>query len=138
MNNIKTVEENIKKILNHWGFGEICSSIYAVLSLSDKPLTARELSRKIGYAYTTTINALNHSIGLGHIRKMRKDGSNVYYIDADISDIVKEELIKFVKVLEDTKKSIHTLDEKYRLRLKGLLKTINNSIQFLKKSLEVG
>jgi len=47
MDRIKTVERNIKQVLNHWGFGEICSSIYAALALSDRPLTAKEISKHI-------------------------------------------------------------------------------------------
>ena len=133
MDKIKTVERNIKQVLNHWGFGEICSSIYAALALSDRPLTAKEISKHIDYAYTTTINALNRSIGLGHIRKMRQGRKNVYYIDSDLSDIIKEKLSHFLEILEETEKSIKQLDDRYRERLKGALKTVDSAIQFLKK-----
>jgi len=133
MDKIKIVERNIKQVLNHWGFGEICSSIYAALALSDRPLTAKEISKRIDYAYTTTINALNRIIGLGHIRKMRQEGKNVYYIDSDLSDIIKEKLRHFLEILEETEKSIKQLDDRYRERLKGALKTVDSAIQFLKK-----
>ena len=133
MDKIKTVERNIKQVLNHWGFGEICSSIYAALALSDRPLTAKEISKRIDYAYTTTINALNRTIGLGHIRKMRQGRKNVYYIDSDLSDIIKEKLRHFLEILEETEKSIKQLDEEHRKRLKGALKTVDSAIQFLKK-----
>ena len=133
MDKIKTVERNIKQVLNHWGFGEICSSIYAALALSDRPLTAKEISKHIDYAYTTTINALNRIIGLGHIRKMRQGRKNVYYIDSDLSDIIKEKLRHFLEILEETEKSIKQLDDRYRERLKGALKTVDSAIQFLKK-----
>ena len=133
MDKIKIVERNIKQVLNHWGFGEICSSIYAALALSDRPLTAKEISKRIDYAYTTTINALNRIIGLGHIRKMRQGGKNVYYIDSDLSDIIKEKLRHFLEILEETEKSIKQLDDRYRERLKGALKTVDSAIQFLKK-----
>ena len=133
MDRMKIVERNIKQVLNHWGFGEICSSIYAALALSDRPLTAKEISKHIDYAYTTTINALNRSIGLGHIRKMRQGRKNVYYIDSDLSDIIKEKLSHFLEILEETEKSIKQLDDRYRERLKGALKTVDSAIQFLKK-----
>jgi DNA-binding transcriptional regulator GbsR (MarR family) len=133
MDRMKIVEGNIKQVLNHWGFGEICASIYAALALSDRPLTAKEISKHIDYAYTTTINALNRSIGLGHIRKMRQGRKNVYYIDSDLSDIIKEKLSHFLEILEETEKSIEQLDDRYRERLKGALKTVDSAIQFLKK-----
>ena len=133
MDRMKIVERNIKQVLNHWGFGEICASIYAALALSDRPLTAKEISKHIDYAYTTTINALNRSIGLGHIRKMRQGRKNVYYIDSDLSDIIKEKLSHFLEILEETEKSIKQLDDRYRERLKGALKTVDSAIQFLKK-----
>jgi len=133
MDKIKNVEYNIKQVLNHWGFGEICSSIYAALALSDRPLTAKEISKHIDYAYTTTINALNRSIVLGHIRKMRQGKKNVYYINSDLSDIIREKLNHFLEVLEETEKSIKQLDDGHKERLKGALKTVSSATQFLKK-----
>ena len=130
---IKDVERNIKQVLNHWGFGEICSSIYAALALSDRPLTAKEISKRIDYAYTTTINALNKSIGLRHIRKMRQGRKNVYYIDSDLSDIIREKLSHFLEILEETEKSIKQLDDGYKKKLEGALKTVTSAIHFLKK-----
>ena len=130
---IKSVEENIRLIFKHWGFGEICSSIYAVLSLSDRPLTAKEISEHIDYAYTSTINALNKGIELGHLRKLRQGRKNVYYIDSDLSDIIKEKLSQFLEILEETEKSIKQLDERHRERLENFLKTLGSAIQFLKK-----
>lgn len=133
MSGIEDVEDNLKKVLKHWGFGEICASIYAFLALSDSPLTAMEIAEHIGYAYTTTINALNRSIDRGHIRKMRKDGKNVYYIDSDLSYIIKENLSRFLKILEETEKSIKKLDDRHRMKLDGVLRTVNDAIKFLKK-----
>jgi len=133
MDKIKQVENNLKMVLKHWGFGEICSSIYATLAVSDRPLTAREISERINYAYTTTINALNHAIGLRHIRRIRQEGKNVYTIEADLADIVNERLSHFLKLLEDTEKSIRQLDKRYRDKLKRAFETIDNAINFLKK-----
>ena len=118
-------------VLRHWGFGEICSSMYAVLALSNGPLTAKELSDR-GYAYTTTINALNHSMGLWHIKKMRQEGRYVYYIDADLADIVKEKLDQFLDILEKTENSIQQLDKNLKRKLKTSLKTVDDAIKLLK------
>ena len=127
------MKNNLKEVLKHWGFGEICSSVYATLALSDKPLTAKEISSHINYAYTTTINALNHAIGLRHIKKMRRGKKNVYYIDSDLSYIVKEKLEQFLRILEKTERSIKYLDEGYKKKLENALKTVNDAINFLKK-----
>jgi len=133
MDKIERVKNNLKEVLKHWGFGEICSSIYATLALSDKPLTAKEISDHINYAYTTTINALNHAIGLRHIKKMRQGKKNVYYINSDLSYIIKEKLEQFLRILEETENSIKHLDRKYRKKLENALKTVNNATQYLKK-----
>ena len=129
---VKKVQDNLKMVLKHWGFGEICSSMYAVLALSNESLTAKELSDRIGYAYTTTINALNHSMGLGHIKKMRQGGRYVYYIDADLADIVKEKLDQFLDILEKTENSIQQLDKNLKRKLKTSLKTVDDAIKFLR------
>jgi len=133
MDKIKQVENNLKMVLKHWGFGEICSSIYATLAVSDRPLTAREISNRINYAYTTTINALNHAIGLRHIKKMRQGKRNVYTIDTNIDEIIKDRLKYFLELLENTKKSILQLDENYKARLKDSIGTISKAISFIKK-----
>lgn len=133
MDKIKQVENNLKMVLKYWGFGEICSSIYATLALSDKPLTAKEIAKRINYAYTTTINALNHAIGLRHIKKMRQGQKNVYTIHADMAEIIKERLNHFLNLLEDTRRSIHELDEDRREKLRRTFKTINEAINFLRK-----
>ena len=133
MDKIKQVENNLKMVLKHWGFGEICSSIYATLALSDRPLTAREISERINYAYTTTINALNHSIGLRHIKKIREDGRNVYAIGTDLSEIIMERLNYFLLLLEETEESIKKLDNNLRDRLRGVFKMVDNAKNFIKK-----
>ena len=134
---VKEVQDNLKMVLKHWGFGEICSSMYAVLALSNESLTAKELSDRIGYAYTTTINALNHSMGLGHIKKMRQGGRYVYYIDADLADIIKEKLDQFLDILEKTENSIQQLDKNLKRKLKTSLKTVDDAIKFLRNMKKV-
>ena len=106
--------------------------MYAVLALSNESLTAKELSDRIGYAYTTTINALNHSMGLGHIKKMRQGGRYVYYIDTDLADIVKEKSDQFLDILEKTENSIQQLDKNLKRKLKTSLKTVDDAIKFLR------
>ncbi len=133
MDKIKQVENNLKMVLRHWGFGEICSSIYATLAVSDRPLTAKEISERINYAYTTTINALNHSIGLRHIKKIRENGRNVYTIETDLSDIIRERLNYFLLLLEETENSIRKLDGNLKAKLRRVFRMIDNAKNFIKK-----
>ena len=137
MDKIQHVENNLKMVLKHWGFGEICSSIYATLALSDRPLTAKEIAKHINYAYTTTINALNHSIGLRYINKMRHGRNNVYYISSGLGDIIKDRLGYFLETLEETERSIKKLDQGYREKLKTTLKIVTDAISVLKKMKKV-
>lgn len=134
---IRQVKRNLKNVLSHGGFEEIDSSIYAALTLADEPLTAREIAAETGYAYSTTINALNHLIKLGHIDKRRKGRKNIYFLTTDLTRIVKEEIRRFVSLLRQTARSIQRLDEARRQRVDDVLDMVNRSLRFLENVKEV-
>lgn len=137
MNQIQQVERNIKSVLSHGGFEEIESSIYAALALADAPMTAREIADEINYAYTTTINALNHLIKLGHVSKRRQGRKNVYHLATDLTSIVKEDIRSFITLLKRTARSIQQLDRQHRQRIDNVLDMVNRSIAFLRNTTEV-
>ncbi|MEA2054421.1 MAG: helix-turn-helix domain-containing protein, partial [Candidatus Thermoplasmatota archaeon] len=134
MNEIKKVENNVKNVLNHWGFEELSSSIYTALAISGKPLTAREISKHIDYAYSTTINALNNLIKLGYIQKMRDGRKNVYAANTDFVDIIHGERNRLFSLLRETSDEIHKLKSSYKRKLGGVLKMIENAIHYLEKT----
>lgn len=134
---IRQVERNIKDVLSHGGFEEIDASIYATLTLADAPMTAQDIADDIDYAYSTTINALNHLIQLGHISKRRQGRKNVYYLATDLTRIVKGEVHQFITLLKQTARSIHRLDESHRHRMGEVLDMVNRSIRFLENVTEV-
>lgn len=137
MAEIRQVERNIKKVLSHGGFEEIDASIYAALALADTPLSAQQIADKINYAYSTTINALNHLIKRGHVGKRRQGRRNVYFLTTDIASIVQEEVRHFVTLLQRTAHAIHQLDKTHRRRVDHVLDMVQRSMNFLKNVTEV-
>ncbi len=134
---IRHVKHNIKDVLSHGGFEEIDSSIYTALALADEPMTAREIAAETGYAYSTTINALNHLIKLGHVGKRRDGRKNIYFLTTDLTRIVKEEVHRFISLLRQTARSIQRLDDARRQRVDDVLDMVNRSIRFLENMKEV-
>jgi predicted transcriptional regulator len=127
------VERNIKDVLSHGGFDEIDASIYTALTLAGEPMTATEIADGIGYAYSTTINALNRLIRLGHVSKHRRGRRNIYYPATDLTGIIQAELHRFVSLLKQTAHSIQQLDEQ-RQRIDDVLDMVHRSIRFLENT----
>ena len=70
----------VKELMEHWGFGETCSSIYALLFVSEKPLTAEEVAQELGYAYSSMVNELNKLRKDGLISRERNGGRKYVYV----------------------------------------------------------
>ena len=131
---IKGLMNDIKKIARHWGFGEIDSSIYAAIVISEKPLTAYEIAQKIGYAYSSTISGLNHLVRSGFLEKRRDGGKNVYIPTMDFVEIIKKERENIHSLLQQIASSIHALETTYKRKLGELLERTEKAIGYLEKT----
>lgn len=126
--------DDIKKITKHLGFGEIDSSIYAAIIISEKPLTAHEISDKIGYAYSSTINALNHMVRIGFLEKKREGRKNIYIPTMDFVEIIKRDRENVCSLLQQIANRIHDLEGKYKEKFGVLLQRIEKAIGYLEKT----
>lgn len=95
----KSLYQETKHLLLHWGFGESCSSIYALLFISEKPLTAEEVAEELGYAYSSMINELNKLRREGIVTRERKDNKYVYISYKMIDSILLKEKEKTLSIL---------------------------------------
>ena len=114
--------QSLKNVMIHWGFGETEASIYALLALSPRPMTAKEIAEQIGRAYSSVINEINKLIRHGMVT--RNKGEKCYHYSAviDVIKIIKNERRKVINLLSQTKEFL----EEYH----------NNSFEEFKKHLE--
>ncbi len=105
-----------KRLMMHWGFGETCSSIYALLFISEKSITAEEIADELGYAYSSMINELNKLRREGVITRERKGRKYAYAAIKSVDSILLKEKQKTLSILkmmsEQMKKHRDMLEEK--------------------------
>lgn len=119
---------NLRKVMKHWGFGEASSSIYALLSVSDRPLTAREIAEHVGYAYSSVVNELNRLLREGFLERWREGRRYVYSAETDFLKIIKNERNRLIGMLEEAKsylqevktREMHELVENIEIALRYL------------------
>ncbi len=92
-----------KRLLLHWGFGETCSSIYALLFVSEEPLTAEEVADELGYAYSSMVNELNKLRREGIITRERSGRKYVYTAQKRVDSILQKEKEKTLSILNSMK-----------------------------------
>ena len=88
MRNIE--KELLQDFVRKMGLGDGCSSIYATLALK-KQLTIKEIVDLTGYAYSSVANYLNSMVKEGFVKKLRKDGKNVYEANTNFVEMIKKE-----------------------------------------------
>ncbi len=95
----RSLYRETKALMMHWGFGETCSSIYALLFVSEEPLTAKEVADELGYAYSSMINELNKLRRESVISRERKGRKYVYSSRRDVESILLREKEKTLSIL---------------------------------------
>ena len=122
--------EGMRRVMRHWGFGDASSSIYALLAISGESLTAREISERVGYAYSSVINEINSLIREGLIERERKGRRYAYVAVTDFLEIIRKERRRLMGMLEETKNSLrHFRGE----RVNTLIKNIEESLRYLRE-----
>ncbi len=122
--------EGIRRVMKHWGFGDSCASIYAVLVVSDKPMTADEISKSVGYAYSSVINELNRLMREGFIERGRKGRRYTYSAVTDFLEIIRKERHRLMGMLKETKNSLEGIKNR---KMEGLAESINASLEYLRE-----
>ncbi|NQE05486.1 hypothetical protein C5S32_06415 [ANME-1 cluster archaeon GoMg1] len=81
----------VKAMMMNWGFGEGCSSVYAVLLTSREPLSAKDIGERTSYAYSSTINYLNTLIRMGLVERVRSVRKYLYMANVNFVERIKAE-----------------------------------------------
>ena len=129
-NQSKDVYDTLRKMMRHWGFGDACSSIYALLATTGESMTAEEISAHVGYAYSSVINELNYLMREGLVERGRKGKKYAYTAVVDLLGIIRKERHRLMSLLEEMRGAL--APEKHG-RLAKLAKNINSSLEYLKE-----
>ncbi len=121
---------SLKDIMIHWGFGDTEASIYALLALSSRPMTAKEISEKIGRAYSSVVNELNKLIRYGMVTRGKSGRCYYYSAVVDVMKIIKNERRKVINLLSQTKES---LERTYGDSFNELKRHLDEAIRYLGK-----
>lgn len=123
--------EGMKRVMKQWGFGDACSSIYALLAVSGEALTAREISEHVEYAYSSVINEINFLIREGLVERNRKGKKYVYTAVTDFLEIIRNERMRLMGMLEEMKDSLKNLKGEH---VDFLLNSIEESLRYLRET----
>ena len=102
----RSLYRETKALMMHWGFGETCSSIYALLFVSEEPLTAKEVADELGYAYSSMINELNKLRRESVISRERKGRKYAYSARKDVDSILIRERERTRSILKGMDKAL--------------------------------
>ncbi len=111
--------QSLKDVMIHWGFGDTEASIYALLALSARPMTAKEIAENIGRAYSSVVNELNKLIRHGMVT--RSKGEKCYHYSAviDVIKIIRNERRKVINLLTEVKNDLEEVYDESILELKN-------------------
>ncbi len=126
----KYIYNDMRKVMMHWGFGDACSSIYALLASTGKSMTAEEISAQIGYAYSSVINEVNYLMREGLVERSRESKKYAYTAVVDLLGIIRKERHRLMILLEEMRGA---LAPEKQGRLEQLVKNINSSLEYLKE-----
>ncbi len=125
---VERAMRRMKAMMVNWGFGEGCSTVYAVLATAREPLTAEEIGKRTNYAYSSTINYLNTLIRMGLVDRVRRFRKNLYIANVNFVALIKAELDKFKDHLYQLGSDLEGVKE-----LEHLNSKIEHAISYLKK-----
>ncbi len=129
------MKKKLREILKQWGFGEIEADIFATLTTRDG-LTASEIAKEVGCAYSTTINSLNTLRRMGYVERARKDRKFVYFANIDFVKIMDEEMSRISRLLKELHSEIDGLRGVYREKMKGLAAKVERAIKYIEGKAE--
>jgi len=130
------VRKKLREVLKRWGFGEIEADIFATLATKNG-MTANEIAREIGCAYSTTINSLNVLRRMGYVERTRKDRKFVYSANIDFVKIIDEEMNRISKLLKELRKEIKGLKGIYREKMKELAIKVEKALNYIEGKTEM-
>jgi len=118
----------LKKVMVHWGFGDIEADIYSLLVLSKKAKSAKEIADEIGYAYSSVVNGLNNLRRHYLVEREKNGRCYAYSANINIIQILKNERRLVISYLTEAKNALKT-DEDYA----DIVKHLEEGIKHLGK-----
>ena len=115
-------------MMKNWGFGEGCSTVYAVLLTSREPLSAEEISKRTNYAYSSTIYHLNTLMRWGLVERVRSTRKNVYVANVNFVELIKAEHEKLMAHLKQLYEAVQGTKD-----LEHLGDEVERAIAYLKR-----
>ena len=125
----KIVYNSLKKVMIHWGFGDMEASIYSLLVIEQKDMNAKYIAENIGYAYSSVVNALNQLRRHRMVERNKRGKCYSYSAVIDFVKILKNERRVVVSYLTDAKESLNPEKMEYR----ELWKQLDRGIKYLGK-----
>ncbi len=118
----------LKKVMVHWGFGDIEADIYSLLVLSKRSMTAREIAEEIGYAYSSVVNGLNNLRRHYLVEREKNGRCYAYSANINIIQILKNERRLVISYLTEAKNALEN-DEDYE----DIVEHLEEGIKYLGK-----
>jgi len=119
----------LRKVMLHWGFTHIEASVYSLLLLKKKAMSAREIAEEIGYAYTSVVNALNQLKRFQLVEREKRGKCYFYTPVNNIVEIIRNERRIVRSYLIEVREALKKGGEKYS----ELLKYVEEGIKYLGK-----
>ena len=121
--------DSLRRVMIHWGFGDLESAIYALLVMNQKPMTAKEIANEIGYAYSSVVNALNQLRRHDMVERKKSGKCYTYSAVIDFIRIIKNERLKVKNFLTEAKMALEEENGEYA----ELLEHLEEGIRYLGK-----
>ncbi len=123
---------SLRDVMIHWGFGHTGASIYALLALSSRPMTAKEIAEHVGRAYSSVINEINKLIRHGMVTRTKGEKCYEYSAVIDVIKIIKNKRKKVVDLLTHVKEGLDAYDHSFE----DFKKHLEEAIYYLNKMIE--
>ncbi|MFQ5603889.1 MAG: GbsR/MarR family transcriptional regulator [bacterium] len=145
-NKIQQLAESVGEFIKYWGFKEIHGRVWVHIYLSNQPITAKELTRKLGVTKGLISMTLSELIAYQVIEKVNIGNAKSpgYQSNTDLVEVIynvlrNRELKLTTKIQENIDSLLESIDKEDRHsaeKLKRLHEMTGFAIESLKKLLE--
>lgn len=80
----------IKKLMKSLGLNESTCIVYAILTVSDKPMTVGEIAGKTGYSVPMVYKCIKELVENNLIEKIKFNSTNVYSANINFIDVFEK------------------------------------------------
>lgn len=135
----KEIYSNFAQIATTIGYSEIHGRIIAALIVKDRPLSLQELSKEIGYSFSTVSPSLDLLEVLGMIKKIKKAGDRNLYVqlEGDLLDGLKKALtLRMQKIVTDSLERFEIYHKDLKKSKNGDKKEVLRTLKVLEKEIK--